>query len=229
MNKLALLLLTLLSLGSHSFASTMEFGNGGNVILCPSPDGKSTKATFYDTYEAWSRYQFPAVFPLVGSCEIDDLYTNLTECGLLAKKMASIVAARIKPFDASMEKEIQKSIREFWNDTRFVSAKLFPVEDSGLGFIPEGCHLEQIAIQHNPISPEDRTYFISMDLFRLTDTPNQAALILHEVLYKYARSHNHNIRYSEGVRYFNGLLISDYATSMNKTQFTKAKKTLLSD
>lgn len=215
----------LLTLGSSAFCSTTDFGNGGNIVLCSANHGL-TSAYFYDVYEANARYGLAPFFPASGKCS---LIESTDACKFEAQKEASLLASRLKKNDRAFEEEIQILIRKFWDESRLVNADLFSINDSGMGFIPADCSLKQLAIQHIPLNKNDKRYFISLNLLKLLDVQNQAAMILHEVLYRWALTQNPNIAYSERIRYFNGLVLSDKVAQMSYLEYVQEKASLVSD
>lgn len=210
------------------FASTTDFGNGGNIILCPGPE-TSVKGMFYDVYEAAARYHIAAQFPAVAKCELDANGNYADACKAEAQKLAAQLLSRLRKIDANFEAVLLPFVQNFWNETGLVEADLFPVADSGLGFIPVGCTLKQLAIQHVPRNKDDRRYFIAVNLLKYLSIEEQAALILHEVLYRWAVVQNSKILFSERVRYFNALIFSDRVSRLNYTEYVNEKSALVSN
>lgn len=211
------------------FASTTDFGNGGNIILCGGDDQKTVKGLFYDVYEAGARYHMLAQFPPAAKCALNSNGGYAEACKAEAQKMAALLAARLKKIDPKFEATLQSFIEKFWDEARLVDADLFPVADSGLGFIPVGCGLKQLAIQHVPKNKDDRRYFIAVNLLKYLSVEEQGALILHEVLYRWAVVINSKIGFSESVRYFNALIFSDRVNSLSYTEYVNEKNALVSN
>ncbi|MBS1970508.1 MAG: hypothetical protein JSU04_09375 [Bdellovibrionales bacterium] len=212
---------------SFSFGSTTDFGNGGNIILCTMKN-ELAQATFYDVYESEVRYSLPVQFPRAGACQLNADGTYSENCKIAAQKMASNIASRLKKIDAAFEATIQSYIRDFWADTGLVNADLFPIADTGLGFIPQNCSLKQLAIQHVPRNKNDKRYYVATNLLRLLDVQNQAAMILHEVFYHWALTQSPGIQYSERVRYFNALVLSGRVTQLSYPEYVQEKAQLVS-
>lgn len=210
------------------FASTTDFGNGGNIILCAG-DGQTVKGLFYDVYEASARYHIMAQFPAATKCELNSTGSYAEVCKAEAQKMAALLAGRLKKIDPKFEATLQSFIEKFWDEVRLVDADLFPVADSGLGFIPVGCSLKQLAIQHVPKNKDDRRYFIAANLLKYLSVEEQGALILHEVLYRWAVVINSKIGFSESVRYFNALIFSDRVSGLSYTEYVNEKNALVSN
>lgn len=212
---------------SLAFASTTEFGNGGNALSCSSSqDGLSFQQSFfYDTYEAQIRYQMNPQFPMAQECDVDELgHQGWEDCtNNSAQNLASQIVARLKKIDAPLESQLQGYIRSFWNDARLIDGNLLPVADTGIGFTPADCTLTQVVIQHAPIAAEDRRYFIATSVLSGLDVSNRAALIVHEVLYRAALIKNPTLPSSESVRYFNAVLLSDKISSITAKDYELIK------
>lgn len=214
--------------GAAGFASTTDFGNGGNIILCPG-EGQTLKGSFYDVYEARARYSIEAQFPAAAKCELDSNGNYADACKVQAQRVAVQLASRLKGIDPKFEAILQTFIENFWDEAGLVDAELFPVADSGLGFIPVGCNLKQLAIQHVPRNKDDKRYFIAVNLLKYLSVEEQGALILHEVLYRWAVVINSKIVFSESVRYFNALIFSDRIGSLSYTEYVNEKNALVSN
>lgn len=184
---------------------------------------------FYDVYEAEARYGLSAKFPSMVRCSLDKSGGYSDACKKEAQRGASQLASRLKHIDGAFEADIQSFIRSFWDESGLVNADLFPIEDSGLGFIPTGCTLKQLAIQHVPLNKNDKRYFISVSLLKLLDVQSQAAMILHEALYRWAVTQNPKIVYSERVRYFNALVLSGKIAQFNYSEYVREKASLVSE
>lgn len=218
----------MLTWSASGFASTTDFGNGGNIILCPAA-APAPVAAFYDVYEATARYDLTPQFPIVEACELDAAENYHLTCKTRAQKVAMLLASRLKNLDPKFEALLQTFIEQFWNETRLVDAELFPVADSGLGFIPAGCTLKQLAIQHVPRNKDDKRYFIAANLLKYLRVEEQGALILHEVLFRWATVTNSKMTFSEGVRYFNALIFSDRISNMSSSDYVIEKNALVAN
>lgn len=191
--------------------------------------GRTPKGSFYDVYEAAARYHMAAQFPAAPKCGLDSGGNYAEACKTEAQKVAIQLVSRLKKIDAGFEATLQAMIQTFWDESGLVDADLFPVADSGLGFIPVGCTLKQLAIQHVPRNKDDRRYFIAANLLKYLTVEEQAALMMHEVLYRWAIVQNSKILFSEHVRYFNALIFSDRISHMNYTDYVNEKSALVSD
>ena len=57
---------------------------------------------------------------------------------------------------------------------------LTPIQDTNHRVLPAGCHLEQLANQHEPEVPNDKRYLVSADLWARLDPAGRAGLVLHK-------------------------------------------------
>lgn len=92
----------------------------------------------------------------------------------------------------------------FEREAVFLTGKKFnPVNDTGDIFPPNNCAFEQAAVQKTPIFPRDKRYIINNDLWVEMDEGNRAALVLHELIYREARTYGHED--SIRTRYLNAI------------------------
>lgn len=209
-------------------ASTTDFGNGGDIVMCPG-DWETQQGLFYDVYEANARYNITAQFPAVAKCDLDSSGDYADACKVEAQKVASQMVSRLKKIDPEFEATLQSFVRTFWAETRLVDAELFPIADSGVGFIPVDCTLQQLAIQHVPKNKDDKRYFIAVNLLKYLSVEEQGTLILHEILYRWAVVRNSQITFSERVRYFNALIFSDRISHLSDIDYLYEKNALVAN
>ncbi|WP_413585494.1 hypothetical protein [Bdellovibrio sp. HCB274] len=193
-------------LSQTALSRSTEFGNGGNAVICSTYDGESVAT--YDLIESILRYGlFPNFPPMVSSdCQTQKNGREVCETGT---DVARVILGRLEKVDPILMQDLLRKLDSFWSETSIVSADLTSVNDYGLGFLPEGCSLKQLAVQQEPIFAEDSRYFISSPLWQKLFNLDKAVLILHEIIYRYALEHNPGLNNSVKVRYFNALLISD--------------------
>ncbi|MFP5385562.1 MAG: hypothetical protein ACLGHN_05745 [Bacteriovoracia bacterium] len=207
--KLALVVI-LYSLSLQLFAWS-ERGNGGNSIICD--DSKQNK--FYDAYEAEFRYGRKPVFPYPQRECYDE-----TSCFNLSVTIARDLINRIPDFDTRLKVFMHQKLRSFGDESNFLdNIVLLPIDDMGIAFIPRNCKLHQTVIQREPRVPGDKRYIISNDQWKKLSPHHQAVGIIHELLYYYATHIQRPIKNSEGIRYLNGIIISDEISNLNEQQF----------
>ncbi|MEK2646503.1 hypothetical protein [Bdellovibrio sp. BCCA] len=197
-----------------------ERGNGGDVIVCPqSPLGN----LMYDAYEAEVRYQFKLIFPDLEEPEWPD--TGAPNYGDemsldFSLKIAKELVQRIETQDPVRAQRYFQWLAEFKNDTRFLpEVELFDIPDTGIGFIPPQCSLHQLIIQRTPKFPQDRRYMVALDYWQWMQPEQQAAAILHEIIYRDLAESKAWTGTSEPARYFNALILSDAIGQMSHVEY----------
>jgi hypothetical protein len=86
--------------------------------------------------------------------------------------------------------------------------------------LPKNCELKQIAIQIRNPDLFDKRYVINQDLWNSLDTDNQAALVLHEIIYRMAIEQGASD--SVGARLINSLIFSDTVSNLDWITSIKA-------
>lgn len=180
-------------LAPPAVASTV--GNGGDVVVCPD-----RPAEMLDVYEA---RELRGIGLSMGSPELDPY----------AKAAAAL--ALLAPHDPQRAETYLEWLREFDGEAKFKEGiELVDVPDSLHVFLPRGCALEQIAIQRDPPFEPNVRYIISKDLWDLLNADHQAALLLHEIVYRDAIAHHQTD--SINARYFVAYLISGRLAGMSE-------------
>jgi len=147
-----------------TFAGGGTVGNGGDVVVCKD------QVLMLDTYEALNLRNFK--LGLGGP-------TDSVEAKI---KLAVKRLAGVDPYRTAI---IAYLASEFMNDTKFVrGVKLRDLKDSDEIFLPEGCGVEQIAIQNTKVVNSDPFYVVNADLWDRMDNDNKAILILHESIFR---------------------------------------------
>ena len=194
-------------------------GNGGNIIVCLKPGislcyGRfGYTGAFYDTYEAEVRYKIKPLSMVEGAQD-----------PVSAKEYALKLIQPLYNYDQDLANNLAHYISTFEADANFVAGmQLMPIPDTGISFIPYNSELRQLVVQREPISPLDRRYVISADLWALMTKADQAHAMLHEVIYRHALESSPSVSSSEYVRYFNALLISGEIQKMSQKEFDDVK------
>ena len=197
-----------------------ERGNGGNSIICDDP----SQNKFYDAYEAEFRYGLKPVFP-----DTRRKCAGGLSCVNLSMRIARVFIDRL-PDDADHLKKFMNSrVRRFRDDANFLdNINLLPIEDMGTAFVPKNCNLHQTVVQKPPRFPGDYRYIISNDQWKDLSPNHQAVGIIHELLYLYAGHMKQKIEDSEGIRYFNALIISDEISKLSTKQYAYIYRTVFS-
>lgn len=165
--------------------------NGGTLLRC----GNSLQVL--DLYESENSYG------LEMSHFTGDNYVQVLE------KVFSRLD-RHNPKRANLYREYLKN---FPKEGRFIAGSKFTdIPDLGAGVpYPKDCDIVQAVAQFRQITPQGLRYLINQDLWMQLDPTQQAALALHEFVYREAYEDNEQIESSRGVRYFTGYLFSTSA------------------
>lgn len=193
-----------------------QHGNGGGGVICRSEHGKILTVKTLDVYEAELR-QIPLEFGPKSD-------KPLVVVDYLLKRMA-----KRDPIQAEV---YRKKAKEFFNPkvTRFLKDVELPfTEDTGAITLLKGCKIEQIILQRQPQVPEDHLHTVNEDLWRRLDANNQAALILHEVIYREWLLENQHLEKAQQIsfwaRYYNELILSPLLSQKESLEYVKLLKT----
>lgn len=171
-----------------------EIGNGGAVVVCQEGDGISAT-------------QVVETLDVFESRRTRGLTIDFGNVGKDAIVMARHAISRLRFLDPLREQRLQKRLEEFENEMLFLSDTTFPdTGDTNHFPLPSNCTLKQAVIQRIKQFPEDKKYYINESLWFKLDTPNRAAMILHEIIYEETLRHGHLD--SVAARYINSLLFS---------------------
>ena len=177
-------------------AGPRVIGNGGDAVVCRTPDGAIKSAELLDFYEARILRQMNITLQPQAS-----LQENL-----------DLILLRIGQKDSQLLKVVNVYLEKFMTETRFLSGtELIDIPDSEHIAVPKNCQVEQLAIQSAPKFPNDPYYTINKDIWDHLDSANQAGLVMHEILYRhylFAQKFKEDID-SIPVRYINSLIAAD--------------------
>ncbi|WP_413944343.1 hypothetical protein [Bdellovibrio sp. HCB-162] len=200
---------------SLSFASSggdwYEKGNGGFVVMCDKE-----ALMVFDLFEAQVRYKMIFDGQALGTLDERVEYL-LTKFDKHNKSRAALY---------------RRWYKEFFNEAEFIpNAKFNPTGDIGFGYIPKNCSLEQVIFQRAPNILNQFRYLINLDLWQALSIENQAALVMHELIYRELTLPPNIHESSEAARYFNALLNSEqfqklsyqqYILTLQELRFSKA-------
>lgn len=189
----------------------VERGNGGNSIICDNP----LENKFYDTYEAEFRYGLNPIFP-----ETELACSDERSCLDQSINTVSILIDRLPRYYVNLKEFLYSKLAIFVEEANFLdNIILLPVDDIGTAFIPKGCQIHQTVIQKEPKYQSDKRYMISNDQWKKLSPNQQAAGILHELLYYYAITMGGSLQSSEGIRFFNSLILSNEIKNFSKKEY----------
>lgn len=166
-------------------------GNGGDAVVCRDAGGAITTVELLDFYEARvARGQ----------------KLNLGDSTLPLADKVDLALDRMLRFSAYRTQMFKTWAGSFESERILLpNVKLVDIPDSAHIVVPNGCEIEQIAIQRDPQFEGDKRYTISKDLWDRLDTDNQAGLILHEIVYRDLKITQRN---SISTRYWTSALAS---------------------
>lgn len=202
--KFSVTLLTTLFLASYTWAGPGgdAEGNGGDAVVCVKADGTTT-AELLDYFEARTMRGF----------QID-----LGGLELTADQKIELALSRLERFSPHRAKEYREKIARFENEAWRPQGMIFrDIPDSAHITLPEGCTIEQVAIQNEPRFKKDPRYSINQDLWNLMDADSQAGLKLHEVIYSEAVAAGQ--KNSVSTRYLNSFLATKDAETITFVDF----------
>ncbi|WII72672.1 hypothetical protein QJS83_02160 [Bdellovibrio sp. 22V] len=192
---------------SSSFANNWyDRGNAGFALFC---DSKAPE--LLDVHEISARHFRTADFPKVH--------------GTLEKVIELI--SRLDEIDPARSALYKEWAREFFFSVQFASSMEFaPTPDLGLVKVPFGCSLQQVAFQRTPSILNSVRYIINLNHWTQLDENNQAALVLHEIIYREFVTTNTAETSSERIRYFNSMLIANAFKGMTLPQYLEILREL---
>lgn len=194
MRSLIVILLIVSTLNVQAqFLGGHDRGNGGDVLVCYDSAGKITSAKFYDLFEAEVKFGMTLIPP---------------QGNTLDEKVDSIIS-RVEKIDPSRAWAFRKWYKDFFQESKFIpGVELGDIPDQGDALWPVNCKIKQLVVQTDvkpPLNPHRYTF--SQDLWNLLDDNSKVATIIHELIYREARSMSHES--SQAVRYLNGLFWAD--------------------
>ncbi|PCI26799.1 hypothetical protein COB52_05655 [Candidatus Kaiserbacteria bacterium] len=193
---LAYYILVLLLLANEAFAGGNEVGNGGDAIVC------SQKVELFDFFEAKMLKRQIIQLPK----------------GKDPFEVAKKTIQRLKKLNPQLERQYLQVLKSFKTRIKFIDKVGFrDVKDSFEVAIPEGCKLEQAAIQQ--LDSGKRLVRISKKIWDKLSPAHRAGLILHEIIYEHFifLGEKNSIK----ARKFNSLLSSKEILSFGKKEYLK--------
>ena len=192
MNWIVFIVISLLSVSVLGGGN--EVGNGGDAIIC------SGKAELFDYFEA--RMLKRNSFHL--------------SSGKDPFKIAKRTIQRLNKLNPQLERQYLHVLKNLKSRLKFIKkSKLRDIKDSYEVAIPEGCKLEQAAIQQN--EENQRVIQISQRVWDQLSIKHRAGLILHEIIYEHFVFLGE--KNSVKARKFNSLLSSKEILSFKKSDY----------
>lgn len=152
--------------GATAFAG--KEGHGGNAVVCRDSVGRIKSAELLDLFEGRVIYRLKfQSSPLPIQLQLHGILNRLWAAN---KDMAAYMEPLFREIDAN-KTVLQDGVQ------------LTPVDDAFPTVIPTDCKIEQLANYVN-----DQQILVDGEIWKMLDLTNQAALIVHESLYKFLRS-----------------------------------------
>lgn len=212
-----LLLLLISSVGKAG--DWYEMGNGGFMITCP---GKPQQ--ILDLYELENRFQLMTKDPLEQTPRkmTADLNSNQDRDQRVNYLLAKI--ARINPSRARLYTQWYKT---FFAEAQFLpDIHLNPIPDLGLADPERNCNLQEVVFQREPSVLNQFRYTIDKDLWSSLSQMDQAALIMHELIYREMAMPPSFQQTSEESRYLNALVNSVEIQTMSTGDYLSTLQTI---
>jgi len=207
MLRLSLVLMTFFSLSARA-DNWYERGNGGFLLSC-----KNQKDRALDLYEIEDRLKGNTL--------------DLTHASDVQERVNYLLSKLQRWNHERAELYGLWSTRFLKGDSEFKSGKdLSPINDVGLGFVPPGCELKQVIFQRPPSGLNQRLYTINSDLWQGLDVINQAAMMVHELIYRELAAPPSSHVTSESARTLNAWLNSVEFDQLTERQYVELLKSL---
>lgn len=194
--------LFILGVGQAALANNWyDRGNGGFVLSC----GEQPLMVL-DLYEAKNRYFYNVV--------------QSEQTDVLAK--AEEIISRLKNIDPVRARTYIEWLKNFYLESQILTdTEFMETPDLGLVKKPKECNLEQVIFQREPSRLSPARYIINEKLWNRLDSNNQAALIIHELIYRDFLSGMSLESTSERIRLFNSIILADKLTALSLQEYIR--------
>lgn len=188
-------------------------GNGGFALSCPDQ-----KLRTFDLYELQNRYEDTMTLDEKAQDSLNQRVHYLLD------KVAALNPARASKYRAWYQ--------DFHKESQFTEEVLQGTPDIGLGQIPESCSLEIVIFQRSPGILNPYRYTIRKAHWNRLSTIDQAALVMHELIYREASEADNQHLTSERSRYLNAWInslefskvsLNEYLIRLQKLRFRDAE------
>lgn len=166
-----ILVVFMLLIAGPSFASRV--GNGGDGVYCEKEGRVSVE--LLDFFEGRLRGWPPVLI------------------GETVEEKIELFIQKVEKFDLYLGIVLREGFDHYLQNRRFTDNELVDIPDSEHVQLPKGCQIRQAAIFRMPheLIPGEPVYLVNQDLWDLMDKNSKAGLVLHEILYRYARITHH--------------------------------------
>lgn len=194
-----------------------EVGNGGKILVCDA-----TVRTL-DVFEAQTVYYW---HPLPASLLAIDNFSPLSIYGSFdtSLQLARRFLLRLKKRDSILWQHYSEILGHFKQESDFLDNRILSnVPDEGLTAIPAACELRQLVVQRDT-ALNGKRYVIDRKLWQRLPYDQQAAMILHEVIYFEALQRQKPLVDSHCVRRMTGLILSQELETLPQTSYELLKQ-----
>lgn len=200
---------------SWSFAATAEtsnrresgndVGNGGDAIVCRDGSSNIKSVELFDVFEGRERR---------------GLTLDLRGADKWAEKV-ELAIERIEKINPHRAQLYRAWLQNFRSEADYLAGiRLVDIPDTGDGWIPVACTIEQIAVRRDTDFANEKRYVIDHALWSLMDEDNKAALVLHELILREMMTNPYvNHRSSIYARYYNEMVLADRLKGMTLKQY----------
>lgn len=196
-----------------------EVGNGGKIVICDS-----TVQTL-DVFEAQALYYWhllPASLIAADNFSRLSIYADVD----VSLQMARRFLMRLKKRDPDLWYAYSEILKRFKQEAQLLDDRILAdVPDEGLTALPAGCELRQLVVQR-VTALRGKRYVINRKLWQKLPYDQQAAMILHEVVYFEALQRRKNLMDSHSVRRMTGLILSQELETLPQIAYLILKRTL---
>jgi hypothetical protein len=186
-NVYALVLASLLPLGAAAAVGGSEGTGGGKGVVCRGKNGKIKSVELLDLWEAKTLYKRKISS---SKAPVEKQFSAaLTRLKYAMSLMGSLDGDNV-PADEHFMREVERRAAPFFNcESELVKRRsgiaLTPTNDSFEDMRPQDCAVEQIV--NYKMGGGSIEILVNQDLFKKMSRTDQAALIMHEALYRRLR------------------------------------------
>lgn len=192
--------------------ASVKIGNGGLVAYCEAhSDKKIESIELPDFLEA--RFRWDLNLP---SLKDKTPWKTQVENVLVQLSKRSPLRAQI----------YGEWLETFTADAKFVEGFELPSTNDAIYLpFPINCKVKQAIVQIDPEVPQDKRYYINVEIWKELSENQKAGLVMHELIYREALKNDFSD--SKWVRYFNALLWSNSIATVDAASWAQLFTNLL--
>lgn len=179
-------------------------GNGGQAVFCRDNHDLVSSIVLLDVYEGQVTQNFQIDLGPDTLTYMEKVNYALSKLNLLNMETANV---------------LRNLVTEFQNEAAFMHNVSLPIIDDTFRHPPlqNNCEIRQLVVQYKDSYPWESRYIVDGDLFDLMDANNQAATVLHEILYH--RALDAGLDNSRSTRIFNRMILTNRLSSMSTQEY----------